>query len=126
MKRYLLGLSAALALIGGSASAQDPGTNEDNPTAAHAPNQTASLTPEIWLYLQEMKRYEDPRQVVRRNAEARANERRDRIATLKWYGISKSRPVMTPVPYMESYLPYRSRNVQPVIAIRIDAESSRR
>ena len=49
-------------------------------------------TPEMWFYLQERERREDPRAVVRRAAQKKAAQRRDRIAAKKALGLSSSRP----------------------------------
>jgi hypothetical protein len=62
------------------------------------------------MYLQAMRRYDDPQQAVRRNAEQRAAERRARIAAMKWYGFSNSRPQASPTPFMGTYSPVWSGN----------------
>lgn len=49
-------------------------------------------TPEMWFYLQERARREDPKAIVRRNAQKKAAERRQRIAIKKAKGHSSSRP----------------------------------
>lgn len=66
----------------------------------------ANITPEMWLYMQEMERYDDPEMAVRRKAEQRAAQRQNRIAARKWFGLSNIRPVANPVPIMSSYSPY--------------------
>ncbi|MDH3716547.1 MAG: hypothetical protein OES79_00375 [Planctomycetota bacterium] len=49
-------------------------------------------TPEMWFYVQERRRYDDPRTAVRRKAEYRAQQRQQRIAAMKAFGDSKQRP----------------------------------
>ena len=101
----LLVLGAAL-----GASAQDgavPMDPLDDPavgTLTVAPS-LISPTPEMWFYQQEMDRYDNPQQVVRLNAMARAEERRSRLAALKWYGFSNSRPQAHPFPWAGNYSP---------------------
>ena len=56
-------------------------------------------TPEMWLYSQERERYENPQAAVRRKAEFRAQQRQQRIATMKAYGMSKQRPLVTYTPF---------------------------
>lgn len=62
-----------------------------------------STTPEMWFYREEMRRHDDPQMAVRRNAEARAEQRMQRIAALKWYGYSNSRPVVNATPWGSTY-----------------------
>jgi hypothetical protein len=66
---------------------------------------TDTVTPEMWLYQQEMRRYNDPLQAVRQNASIRANQRRSRLAAQQWFGFSNSRPQASPVPFMDMYSP---------------------
>jgi len=49
-------------------------------------------TPDMWFYDQYLRQYQDARQVVRANAEYRAEQRLRRINALKWYGMSNQRP----------------------------------
>ena len=67
-------------------------------------------SPEIWLYLQQMRRYDDPKQAVRRKAEFRAAQRRNRLAAMKWFGLSNSRPQASAVPWSGTYSPQWSSN----------------
>jgi 4'-phosphopantetheinyl transferase EntD len=100
MKRTLLALVIALA-CGSIASAQNhagqqPATPELTP---------AVITPEMWYYSQEQRRYDDPQQAVRRKAEFVSQQRAARIAAMKWYGMSNSRPVAHTTPSMGVYSP---------------------
>ncbi len=63
------------------------------------------VSPEMYLYLQELRRHDDPKQAVRRKAEARTAAREARIASMKWYGMSNSRPQANPIPFMGTYSP---------------------
>jgi hypothetical protein len=45
----------------------------------------------------------DPKWAVRRNAEFRAAQRRGRLAAMKWYGISNSRPTASATPFTGVY-----------------------
>ena len=67
-----------------------------------APSQ---VSPEMYLYLQELRRHDDPKQAIRRKAEARTAERDARLAAMKWYGMSNARPQANPVPFMGTYSP---------------------
>jgi len=62
-------------------------------------------TPEMWFYEQERTRYEDPKAAVRRRAEYRAAQRDARLASLRWYGMSNSRPAATTTPFITTYSP---------------------
>lgn len=64
-----------------------------------------AVTPELWIYAQELRRHDDPAQAVRRKAEAKADQRLARLAALKWYGLSNSRPVASSIPTMGQYSP---------------------
>jgi hypothetical protein len=81
-------------------------------TAAAAPAQfvtpnlsAPTVTPELWVYAQELRRHEDPAQAVRRKAELKAEQRMARLAAMHWYGFSNSPPVATPTPFMGEYSP---------------------
>ena len=62
-------------------------------------------TPEMWFYEQERLRQENPKTGVRKKAEIRAAQRQRRIAALKWYGFSNSRPIANPTPMTGTYSP---------------------
>jgi hypothetical protein len=64
-------------------------------------------TPEMWLYVQERRRHEDPKEAVRRKAQFRASQRQQRIAAMKAYGYSKQRPLVYHSPF---YTFFTSRN----------------
>lgn len=64
-----------------------------------------TYTPEMWLYKQEISRNDDPALSVRRKAEERSAQRRQRIAARKWYGLSNARPIASYTPQYGSYSP---------------------
>jgi hypothetical protein len=66
---------------------------------------SGTVTPEMWFYTQEYQRYKSPKEAVRRKAEARAAQRQNRLAAQRWFGLSNSRPVASPVPYFGVYSP---------------------
>ncbi|PQO34159.1 hypothetical protein DTL21_11505 [Bremerella cremea] len=99
-------------------NAQEMKVVDNNETTANKPvsvDEIPSLgnaTPEMWFYLQEMRRYDDPALARRRRAELTAAARRARLFSQQWYGISNLRPTANAVPMMyrysahESNLPY--------------------
>lgn len=100
-----LGSTLLFALAAWPALAQEP-AGEDRRTSV-----TVTQTPEMWLYEQERIRYEDPKMAVRRKAELRGAQRASRLAALKWYGMSNSRPSVAVTPSMGgSYSPYWGSN----------------
>lgn len=113
MKKLTWTFALATLLAGVSSAALCQGQQPVAPRAAvqteTVPDSIAS-SPEYWLYLNEQRRYDDPRQAVRRNAEAVASQRRARIAAMKWFGYSNSRPQANPVPFMATYSPGWSSN----------------
>lgn len=74
------------------------------------PLSLSEMTPEMWLYLQELRRYDDPRLAVRRKAEFRADQRRRRIAAREWFGLSNMRPTANPTPWYGAYSPHWGSN----------------
>jgi hypothetical protein len=108
MKKYVsLAIVAAMAAL---AMAQQPNDHQQV-SAEQAIDPQLNLTPEMLLYLQAMRRYDDPKQAVRRNAEQKADQRRARLAALKWYGFSNQRPQAAPTPFTTTYSPVWTGNV---------------
>ncbi len=109
MKRLLPACAALLVLtcLAGPSWAQQP-----NPASSTEPLFSAESisgmvtpTPEMWLYLHQLQRYDDPKMVVRRKAEFKAAQRRNRIAARKYFGYSNLRPTAHPTPFTGSYSP---------------------
>jgi len=67
-------------------------------------------TPEMWFYDQERTRHDDPKMAVRRRAEQRAQQRQDRLSSQQWYGISNSRPTVSPTPWFGDYSSFWGSN----------------
>ena len=65
----------------------------------------APQSSDMWFYKHIVERYDDPKMSVRRKAEFRGLQRQSRIAALKWYGMSNSRPHAAPHPYTSVYSP---------------------
>ena len=104
-------VAVVVATAAASLSAQEP----VQPASKIDPALDESLTaysshPEMWLYLQEQKQYNDPKVAVRRNAEIRGQQRQARLASMKWFGYSNSRPSASPTPTMGTYSPFWGGN----------------
>jgi hypothetical protein len=122
MKKLLLLLSWLSILAAPPAFAQDPiweprdlrrDALPDPPIptpSSETTHSTLTQTPEMWFYSQERSRYEDPKNAVRRNAEFRAAQRQNRLASLRWFGMSNSRPIASPTPWFGTYSPAWTAN----------------
>jgi hypothetical protein len=66
-------------------------------------------TPEMWFYEQYMREYKDPKNAVRANAANDFQQRSNRLATMRWFGYSNSRPRVGADP-MNVYPPSWSSN----------------
>ncbi|MEX0793516.1 MAG: hypothetical protein WD045_10295 [Pirellulaceae bacterium] len=112
MSKPLSGAFAAIVLttLLSTAQAQDFNVVEPQPETAPVYDSRqvtlpsdSTITPEMWLYVQEMRRMDDPANAQRRRAEQVAGARRERILSRKWYGVSLSRPTVSPSPTMADY-----------------------
>ncbi len=109
MTRLLFGI-LLLTILGSGAYGQQP---MDPTRAAVSPSDVAGaktpqqgqVSPEMWYYMQERNRLEDPKLAVRRNAEFRGAQRRRRIESSRWFGYSRLRPQASPAPFMGTYAP---------------------
>jgi hypothetical protein len=128
MKRLSIILSATIALTAGGAWAQKPEgtTAKPGPEASRPEVKSAKgapgggylalspgevqATPEMWFYEQAMREYLDPALAVRREAEARAQERHRRIESMRWFGMSNARPRAAVDPIHGDYSPYWTSN----------------
>ncbi|HVX09831.1 MAG TPA: hypothetical protein VHC22_01395 [Pirellulales bacterium] len=72
--------------------------DKDSAFAKNGPSMS-EMTPEMWLYTQEMHRREDPKEAVRRKAEFRTAQRQRRMAAREWFGYSNARPAVNPDPF---------------------------
>jgi hypothetical protein len=102
-KTIALALGLALALLASRGQAQAPAARIHDVRRDTLSTSQGTVTPEMWLYEQERNRYEDPHSAVRRKAEQRAAQRADRLAAMKWYGQSNSRPLVAPTPFCDTY-----------------------
>ena len=111
MKRLILAILVVPAMLVGSVvSAQDlegriePTTGEQqNPVVQHV--NVPETTQDMWFYLQELRRYDDPQVVIRRKEERKAQQRRVRLAAQKWFGMLPGRPTANPTPFTGAYSP---------------------
>ena len=75
-----------------STSAQDSSTARTAQVENEISFADVKVTPEMWFYIQERRRHDNPQDAVRRKAEYRAKQRQERIAATKAAGRSKQRP----------------------------------
>lgn len=67
-------------------------TTTQQPPMCTLPTGSMPITPEMWFYEQQLREYLNPKLAVRRNAEFRSNQRRHRLASMRWFGFSGARP----------------------------------
>lgn len=63
----------------------------------------ATMTPEMWFYLHQLERHDDPKVARRRRAEAIAAQRTARIESRRWFGYSNLRPSTSAMPFTDDY-----------------------
>ncbi len=68
------------------------------------------VTPEMWFYDQSMRHYNNPEMLVRARAEYRAWQRSRRLASMRWFGFSNSRPRASADPFNGDYSPRWTAN----------------
>jgi hypothetical protein len=110
MKRLVLLAVLALLLPSSFGTAQDP-VPESEIQYQRSPSDLQvqpGVSPQMWLYLEEMKRQDDPARAVRRKAEIRAEQRMSRIATRKSLGVSAARPASSVTPFTSAKSPFSS------------------
>lgn len=110
MSRPLLIVALAGLYLVSAASAQEPDRSKVNLGEPSFSDLQPNMSPELWLYNQQMRRYDDPAQAVRRNAEQRAAQRTARLNSMRWFGYSNSRPQASGVPFMSVYSPVWTGN----------------
>ncbi|HVA46077.1 MAG TPA: hypothetical protein VNH11_06855 [Pirellulales bacterium] len=124
MKKLISAAACGLLLASVPAFAQSPRASQRAAAASakakadleavheELPHRTSmtQMTPEMWLYTQEMQRRDDPKEAVRRKAEFRTAQRQRRIAAREWFGYSNSRPTVNPDPYIAGYSAHWSAN----------------
>ena len=90
--------------IAGAASAQER-SPAPRPASTRDAIDSVTPTPEMWFYKQEMRRYDSPKETVRRKSQFRAAQRQQRIESRKWFGMSNARPVVSSGPQYGTYAP---------------------
>lgn len=112
MKRLFFASMLASLFCSGPAFAQEPVPEAEvqhQPSPSDVPIQPG-VSPQMWLYHQELKRQADPVLAVRRKAEYRAQQRMRRIASRQWFGISAARPPASITPFTGTYSPFWGGN----------------
>jgi hypothetical protein len=102
MRILLAGIAALGILLGNTTFAQESAGERKVAENQEVPT---NMSPEMWAYLQEMRRQDDPKLNARRAAQFKAEQRRLRLASQQWYGYSNLRPIANPMPIMGSYSP---------------------
>jgi hypothetical protein len=130
----------ATLLSGGITAAQEPSAQLTVPRTITRTETIPTLspeqiTPELYYYLSELRRHDDPKQAVRRKAELKAAQRNERIAAMKWYGLSNARPQASAMPFTDFYSPAWVGNGYnrfewigggPGVTFRVDGDGYRR
>ena len=100
-------LACAVVILTGNASAQGVETQQEREPifGVQGVTGTVPMSPEMWFYLHEQQRQEDPQQIVRQKAQEKAAARRNRIAAMRWFGYSAARPRVNPTPWTSQYSP---------------------
>ncbi|MEN6449681.1 MAG: hypothetical protein ABFC96_04240 [Thermoguttaceae bacterium] len=104
MRRLTIVLALPVLLACGVARAERPmtsGTGLDNVVSSGE----LKPTPEMWFYDQQARQHRDPKAAVRAKAEYRNEQRMRRIESMKWFGMSNSRPQAHSDPYHGDYSP---------------------
>jgi len=105
MKQLMLGLAIVPAMCLGSIVMAQDLDKLQKPGAQLVPDDQVAQTEDMWFYLQALQRYDDPQIAIRRKAEKKAEQRRERLAAMKWFGYCPGRPSANPTPSMGVYSP---------------------
>lgn len=103
MRLFIAGVAFAGLFVGSIAVAQDKSVMKVAPGQERA---AGALTPEMRAYLDELQRRDEPKQNAIRAAMVKAEQRRARLASQAWYGVSNLRPTANPFPITASYSPH--------------------
>ena len=104
MRLIIAGIAIAGLLVANMASAQEKSVIKVAPGQERAA--APRLTPEMRAYLDELQRRDEPKQNAKRAAMLKAEQRRARLASQAWYGVSNLRPIANPFPITSSYSPH--------------------
>lgn len=99
MRLFIAGVAVVGLLAGSVAPAQDKSVK----VAPGQQRPAAGLTPEMRAYLDELQRRDEPKQNAKRAAMLKAEQRRARLASQAWYGVSNLRPIANPFPITSTY-----------------------
>ena len=110
MRRIILGMAILPAILLCSAVAGQDLDRLQRPADQSLTSDQVAQTEDMWFYLQELRRYDDPQVIIRRKARKKADQRRQRLAAMKWYGYSQGRPPANPTPSMGYYSPMWAGN----------------
>ncbi|MFI4875293.1 MAG: hypothetical protein ACIALR_08145 [Blastopirellula sp. JB062] len=113
MKKLVCVATALLTVTAASvAMAQDftihSSPSDQTPQPLEQAPALSSSTPEMWFYLMEARRAENPSVLRLQRAQFIANQRISRIEARKWYGVSLARPEANSIPMMRHYSNLRS------------------
>jgi len=110
MTRIGVVLSLFVILVAGSARSQE----SENVAAEPKPERSPGISPETSevpvpaaaYYSRQRSRVDNSQSASRfSRAEYQANERVKRLEAMRWYGLSNSRPVVSPTPWFGTYSP---------------------
>ena len=104
MKRLLIAPAIVLLLLVVPVRAEKPTPARMGLDSIVSPGELKA-TPEMWFYDQAMRQYKDPKMAVRARAEFRANQRQQRLESMRWFGFSNSRPRASSDPFHNDYSP---------------------
>ena len=104
MKRLAILPALLLVFVASAARAEKPISTNLSGTAIVTSGEVKP-TSEMWFYDQAMRQYKDPQMAVRAKADFRAQSRERRIESMKWFGMSNSRPRASSDPFHNDYSP---------------------
>ena len=113
MRRKTICVCALLTLASGTTLAQRPESlDASGRTKSESRIAVGELqpTPEMWFYEQYQRQQDDPSTAVRAKAEFRAAQRQGRLAAMRWFGLSNSRPHASSDPFNGDYSPKWTAN----------------
>ena len=104
MNRLAIGLAFFVLFLAGPLWAEKPVAVGVGLDSVVSPGELKA-TPEMWFYDQAMRQYKDPKMAVRTMADFRADQRQRRLESMKWFGLSNSRPRASSDPFHNDYSP---------------------
>ena len=93
MKRLVLVLALPFLFTTGTAFAESPMAGG------------VGLSPSDTSYEQALRHYKDPNSIVRAKAQFRSEQRMRRMESMRWFGLSNSRPQASSDPFDSDYSP---------------------